>query len=405
MLYREITKCRSCGSDSLDEMLSLGNLCISDFILPGLPEDSAPLTLLQCADCSLVQLQHTVSRDRLYRDYYYRSGLNESMVAALRDVVNDACNHVDLVPGDIVGDIGANDGTLLSNYHQKVLRVGIEPAWNMLPDLRAHCEIAIGQFFPCRVPGGKAKIITSLACFYDLDDPNAFVAGIKDWLHPNGLWVLQMPDLRQMLDNNGFDNICHEHLTYWPIHALLQLLDRHGLRMASISKNNVNGGSTRYIIKHGNAMGMPAKAKWFWQHHMRVFAENIGRLKWETVGLLNRLVGSGKFVLGYGASTKGNTLLQYYGITPDLLPSIADRNPEKWGRQMVGTHISIISEEAMREMKPDYLFVLPWGFIDAFQQRESELLARGTQFIVPLPKLSILPKLSVIAAEHVAQRI
>ena len=132
---------------------------------------------------------------------------------------------------------------------------------------------------------------------------------------------------------------------------------------------------------------------------MRVFAENIGKLKWETVGLLNRLVGSGKFVLGYGASTKGNTLLQYYDITPDLLPAIADRNPEKWGREMVGTHIPIISEEAMRKMKPDYLFVLPWGFIDSFQQRESELLARGTQFIVPLPELS------VVAAERVAQRI
>ena len=395
-LYTEISSCRACGSDHIESVLDLGNLCISDFTSSMQLEDRAPLELISCQECSLIQLRHTVDRDRLYKDYYYRSGLNESMVAALQDIADDTAHRVDLSTPSYIVDIGSNDGTLLSLYPKKHVRYGFEPSRNVIQlepynksDLSGVKVYPI-YFPPTWKPACKAMIITSIAMFYDVDDPNSFVSAIKNWLHPNGIWVLQMPDLRQMLDLNAFDNICHEHLTYWPIHALIRLLDTHGLMITAISRNQVNGGSTRYIITHGQHERIPSHARWFWNHHIIVFRENMEHLRCETITLLRKLKADGKRVYGYGASTKGNTLLQYYGITSELLPFITDRNPDKWGKLTVGSHIPIISEDSMRVCKPDYLFVLPWGFIDTFKQREAEFLERGGQFIVPLPKLDII---------------
>lgn len=394
-LYREITTCRSCGSTKLETVLDLGTLAISDFVLPGEREDQAPLELVVCTSCSLVQLRHTVDRDRLYRSYYYRSGTNEHMVAALRDVVEDACKRVELVKGDAVLDIGSNDSTLLRMYPRHLKRRGFEPS-NIRPT-KEPCITVWGDYFPppwWRAPGWDVsfKIITSIACFYDLDDPNEFVKAIKGWLHPDGVWVVQFQDLHEMLSANGFDNICHEHLTYWGRGAFYNLVAKHGLRVLDVSHNSVNGGSVRYIVGHGNWAPPPVpevRAVEF-RTQLGNFSCDVERLKGQTLDLLLRLKAEGKMVLGYGASTKGNTTLQYYGIGPDLISMIADRNPDKFLRFTVGTHIPIVSEQHMRNMKPDYLFVLPWHFIDGFLEREREFLERRGKFIVPLPQLRII---------------
>ena len=399
MEVRTITACRSCGSTRLDTVLNLGVLAISDFVLPGDPEDRAPLELVVCLDCSLVQLRHTVDRDRLYRNYYYRSGTNESMVAALRDVVDDACRRVPLRSGDVVVDIGCNDGTMLEMFPQGLHRVGFEPS-NLakVAAKRFAWGIVFSDYFPPKIDNyahylpEQAKIITSIACFYDVDDPNAFVAAIKEWLHPDGVWIVQFQDLHKMLSVNGFDNICHEHLTYWGMAAFTALLARHGLQVEACSDNATNGGSVRYVVKHGTRRPPPVDpihAVEF-RYQLADFAHDVDCLRWQTRELLYRLRAEGKSVMGYGASTKGNSTLQYYGIGPDLVSAIADRNPDKWGRVTAGSRIPIISEEEMRERKPDYLLVLPWHFIDGFVEREAEFLAGGGQFIVPLPELKVI---------------
>ncbi len=398
-LYREITACRACGSDRLEEVLDLGNLAISDFPLPGAGEpDRAPLTLVQCQDCTLVQLRHTVDRNRLYRNYYYRSGTNESMVRALREIAEEAMRRVTLGAGDAVLDIGANDCTLLRMFPDTLWRKGYEPAKNLMPEYIADRNLnLVNAYFP--PPSGERsafagdyRIITSIAVFYDVDDPAAFVAAIKDWLHPEGVWVVQFQDLHAMLAVNGFDNICHEHLTYWSIRPLRMLLERHGLRIDGASHNATNGGSIRLIVRHG-PVREPDPPGRYQCHDTAVrlcgFAQEVERLRNDTVTLLRDLQARGKQVLGYAASTKANTLLQYYGIGPDLLPAIADRNPEKWGRQTV-TGIPIISEEEMRARRPDYLVALAWHFLEPFRQREADFEARGGKWVVPLPHLRIV---------------
>lgn len=398
MNVRTIDSCRSCDSGRLDRILDLGVHCISDFVDAGATDcDTAPLVLVRCHDCGLVQLEHTVPRERLYGgDYHYRSGTNEMMVAALADVVKDALSYVETKPGDTVIDIGSNDGTLLQQYGtiSGLWRFGYEPSnveWTRPRDARTSI---IRDFYPSSAitPHDKAKIISSIACFYDLDDPNAFVAAIKRDLHPDGVWVVQMADLGLMLEKNAFDNICHEHLEYYDATTFSRLIRQHGLAIAHIGYNSVNGGSLRAIICHqgrsitvrpGRHFGPPTG-------DVSAFATRIERLKGQTVAYLTRLKQEGRRVVGYGASTKGNTLLQYYGIGPDLLPCIADRSPFKWGKVTVGTNIPIISEDDMRANRPDYLFALPWHFIDAFIEREKDLLAQGTKFIVPLPKMGLV---------------
>ncbi len=387
-LYREITQCRVCGSDQLRPVLSLGDMAISDFPKPGDDLDYAPLELRYCERCELVQLRHSVERDRLYRDYHYLSGLNETMIAALRDVATEAMGRVHLEPGDRVLDIGANDGTLLKQYPDWVIRWGFDPS-----NVTSHAPnvYIFHAYFPCRdlcpPERDKPKIITACAMFYDLDDPGAFLDGVKEWLHPDGVFVLQMPDLWQMLHLNAFDNICHEHVAYYPTRTLWKLAKAHGLRLVQMGTNKVNGGSVRYTFTHG-----PVEDRFgehptrFYERELQDFAHRVERLRVDTRGLLHTLRSEGYRIWAYGASTKGNTLLQYYSLGPNVIEAVADRNPDKWGRTTVND-IPIVSEEEFRRSRPDYALVLPWGFLDAFRAREADYLASGGQFIVPLPDL------------------
>lgn len=397
-LVRTITACRACGDPKLDGVLDLGNLAISDFLEPGQEVERAPLELVRCAGCGLVQLRHTVERDRLYRTYHYRSSVNETMVAALADVADDARSRVQLERGDAVLDIGCNDGTLLRFYPDWVTKIGFDPsdvaqdAWlaqrkphytlhrDYFPTTRQHAPV------PC-------KIVTAVAMFYDLDDPGRFLDEVKRWLHPEGVLVLQFQDLWSMTQANAVDNVCHEHLTYWSLDPLRLLLDRHGLKITDFGIQPVNGGSLRVVVHHRDAPALPMYKlpEWGWDRLLEDFADRVQANKQDTRALLERLKAAGQTVYGLAASTKWNTLSQFYGIGPDLITAIGERSPHKVGKRTV-TGIPIVSEEAVRAARPDYLVACAWQFADAFAEREKDLLAGGTRLIVPLPTLRVVEK-------------
>lgn len=390
-LVKTITACRACGSGSLDVVLDLGVHAVSDFY-DTVPEDElrAPLCLCQCGGCGLVQLTVSVDKDRLYRDYWYRSGLNPAMVAALKDVVDDAVGRVTLETGDAVLDIGANDGTLLLHYPRGLVCWGIEPS-QIGREVRRADILMVDGFYPEKrmMLDSDQKIITSIACFYDLDDPNAFVKAIKEDLHPEGVWVNQMMDMSGMFMGNAVDNICHEHVAYWSLANFNRIVTEHGLRIDAHSRNDVNGGSIRLTMKHGQGdwtrEPLPAE-----NYGIRHFAKRIRGLKNECRDFLEGCRHDGKTVAGLGASTKFNTLLQYYGIGTDLLPWIMDRNPDKWGKITAGSHIPIVSEEEGRARNPDYFLVGPYHFLDNLIEREAAYLKNGGHFVAPLPTFKVI---------------
>lgn len=407
MSYTTIVACRACrdlADLGLESVLDLGNLAISDFLEPGQAVERAPLELVRCVACGLVQLRHTVDRDRLYKNYWYKSGVNETMIAALRDVVADAMSRVTLAPGDAVLDIGCNDGTLLRQYPTPLRRIGFDPsdvardAWLAAdhtwdPGVGRLDYDLIRDYFPTtrQHTPMPCKIVTAIACFYDVDDPGRFLEEVKRWLHPEGVLVLQFQDLFSMLRADAIDNVCHEHLTYWSVDSLRRLLDRHGLTIVDYGQQPVNGGSLRVVIQHQGAKALPMYGlpEHGWGRALTAFARRAQTNKSQTVGLLQALRDEGKSVYGLAASTKWNTLSQFYGIGPDLITAIGERSPAKWGKHTV-TGIPIVSEQAMRDARPDYLFCCAWGFADAFAEREKDLLAAGTKLIVPLPELRVV---------------
>jgi len=270
---RTIETCRVCGSTELAPILSLGSIFVSDFVtdrtVPS-PEERYPLELVLCdpekGGCCLLQLKHSVDPSKMYNFYYYHSGTNAMMCEALADIARQAARRVSLKRGDFVLDIGCNDGTLLRAYKPKGLKlVGFDPAKNLVPEARVGTHRIVNDYFNYEAfekafPNKKAKVITSIAMFYDLDEPNRFVADAARCLDPEGLWIIQMSYLPLMLEQNAFDNICHEHLEYYSVHSLRNLLKRHGLKIVDVELNDVNGGSFRVYIRHQDAEESPQGA-------------------------------------------------------------------------------------------------------------------------------------------------
>jgi hypothetical protein len=376
-----------------------------------------PLTLLLCDEkqggCGLLQLQHTVPNEVMYRNYWYVSGTNKTMTDELHGIVKAAKRFVELAAGDHVLDIGANDGTLLRGYAtDPVIKVGFEPARNLIPVTKLSADTVINDFFNYdawhkQFSGKKAKIVTAIAMFYDLEDPNAFVRDVAKILHEDGIFVIQMSYLPLMLSQNAFDNICHEHLEYYSLRSLEHLLKRNKLAVCDVELNDVNGGSFRIYIKHeggGKHLHIPngAKERIAALHAEEkklelserkaydAFAKRVEELKTKTVQFVKDAKKRGEKVYVYGASTKGNTLLQYYGLDREHVPFAAERNPQKWGKKTVGSRVPIISEEQARADKPHYFLVLPWHFLPEFKEREKEFFARGGKFIVPLPEFKVI---------------
>lgn len=419
-MYKEITCCRVCGSRNLTDVLSLGNLAVSDFVDNPTTETGikAPLELVLCdpaqGGCGLLQLRHTVSSEAMYRNYWYRSGINRTMTEELADIASNAVRAASLHAGDYVIDIGANDGTLLRSYDIKGLNtIGFEPAKNLYEYGEKGTTKIIVDFFnhagwSKAFGNAKAKAITAIGMFYDLDDPNSFVADVCKCLDDKGVFIIQMMYMPFALERNAFDGICHEHLEYYTMHSLENLLARHGLEVFDVQmREEINEGSLRfYIRKTGDAVndsqvqaGMERVANLRRAEELlgldelityAALAKRIQAARQTTLDFLKREKARGKKIHGYAASTKGNTTLQYYGITTDLVDAIADRNPEKWGKYTVASGIPIVSEEESRNQKPDYYFVLAWHFLPEFIFRENNFFKRGGKFVVSMPEFKVI---------------
>jgi NDP-4-keto-2,6-dideoxyhexose 3-C-methyltransferase len=411
--------CRVCEGQ-FEPVLSLGEQYVSNFLSPEQPDSfKAPLELVLCARCGLLQLRHTVPGEAMYQNYWYRSGTNQTMRTALADIGNSAEQLLELQPGDAVLDIGCNDGTLLSSYKTAgIYRIGFDPAENLAVFSRKVADRVINGFFASEefqqdpdLKTRRPKIVTSIAMFYDLEDPNKFVSDIKKVMDPDGLWIVQMSYLPLMLKQNDFGNICHEHLEYYSLQSLEYLLKLHDFAVSDVQLNDVNGGSFRVFIRNRGAnetvlgdaayrtqatervntlrvqeakMGL-SEAKTY-----REFGAWVERIKADVLRFISEQVHQGKTVAIYGASTKGNVMLQYFGLDHGLITAASERNPDKWGKVTVGTRIPIVSEEDARNSKPDYFLVLPWHFVDEFRDREKNYLLGGGRFIVPLPHFTLI---------------
>ena len=407
-----ITECRSCGSTNLTNILSLGLQYPSNFIeLNSISDkrEQIPLELIFCEkkDCGLLQLKHTASRESLYKEYWFRSGLNEKMVEALNDITKSVEKRISLSENDIVLDIGCNDGTLLRSYQSKVRLVGFEPASNLVDEAKEGTDLIINNFFNSHefmqhFPNERIKVITSIAMFYDLEDPNSFVSDIVNCLDQDGIWIIQMAYLIPMLELNAFDNIVHEHLEYWSLKSVKRLLEEYGLEIFDVELNDVYGGSFRIFVKtkkngkiniqnsvdeflkKEDEFGLEKKETYL------DFANRVNSLKNKLNDFIKEEISNGKSIYAYGASTKGNTLLQFYNLNNKLISKAADRDSKKFGKMTIGSNIPIISEEQARDEKPDYFLVLPWHLVDFFKERENVFLKNGGKFIVPLPDFKII---------------
>jgi len=411
--------CRICEG-ALEPVFSLGEQYVSDFLGPEQPDGhKAPLELALCRGCKLLQLQHTVSGETMYKNYWYRSGTNQTMRSALADIAHTAEQLVTLRAGEAVLDIGCNDGTLLASYRTPgIYRIGFDPAENLAVLSRKVADRVANGFFGSEefdrdpeLNGRRPKIVTSIAMFYDLEDPNKFVADVKKIMDPDGLWVVQMSYLPLMLKQHDFGNICHEHLEYYCLESLEYLLKLHDFAVSDVELNDVNGGSFRVFIRNRGAdeilfgdagyrrlaaervialRAQEAKMGLGETQTYREFAAWAARIKEDVSRFISEQVHRGKKVAIYGASTKGNAMLQYFGLDHTLITAAAERNPDKWGKVTVGTRIPIVSEEAARNSRPDFFLVLPWHFIEEFQEREREYLLGGGRFIVPLPHFTLI---------------
>ncbi len=409
----EITHCRICGNQQLTPLLSLGEQCLTG-VFPQNPEAQitrGPLELVKCDGdpcCGLVQLRHSYNAAEMYgSNYGYRSGLNQSMIDHLHAKVAKLSALAPAGDGDLVLDIGSNDGTLLSFYSEGLTCVGMDPTAAKFREFyRPHIEV-IADFFSAETFKAcfgvrKAKIITSIAMFYDLDEPIRFVQQVAEILDDNGIWHFEQSYLPTMLAQNAYDTICHEHVEYYALRQIKWMTDRCGLRIIDVEVNDVNGGSFAVTVAkkssrfRENADAVNALLKKEDDAALQTvppyeaFGERDVHHREKLVSTLDALRRSGAKVLGYGASTKGNVILQYCSLTSAQLPAIAEVNPEKFGRFTPGTGIPIISEAQAQAMRPDYFLVMPWHFRSNLIKREATFLQRGGKLIFPLPEIEIV---------------
>jgi len=415
--FHEAKACRICGNTNLVRVIDLGEQYLTG-VFPSLRSPAVgrgPVELVKCIGevpdrcCGLVQMRYGFAADLMYgANYGYRSGLNRSMVEHLRRKAEALQARVALGPDDLVLDIGSNDGTSLACYPAGGPKlVGIDPsARKFAKYYRDDVELIVDFFsaatFRMFLGSRKAKLVSSIAMFYDLEQPQAFVDDVASILAGDGLWHLEQSYLPSMLRTNSYDTVCHEHIEYYTLRQLDWMVRRAGLRIIDVELNGINGGSFAVTVgkQHGpaptnvpavervlaeeRALGLDTLAPFeaFWQ---RVLASREALL-----AFFAQAKRENKTIIGYGASTKGNVLLQFCGITPDMMPCIAEVNEDKFGCFTPGTLIPIVPEPQARAMNPDYFLVLPWHFRDAIIARETEFRSRGGKLVFPLPNLEIV---------------
>ena len=416
LTYRKT--CRVCGSTALKPVISLGEQHLQgSFYKEG--KETPPLRKIDCSlvrcdptedeqACGLLQMRQSVPPSVLYSAYWYRSGTNNTMRAHLAALAKTAAEMVDVEKATVL-DIGCNDGTLLRAYPREFRKYGVDPS-DVVREIKDKDIKAINDLFPSpeldRVLGKrKLDVVTSIAMFYDLEDPVAFAREIERYLAPEGIWIVEMSYMPKMLEMNSYDTICHEHLEYYSLAVLEKIMDRANLKVVRVEENDINGGSIRcYVAKKDSLKylepGWRTEIAAMRQMEFDLeldtdkpyqnFQDRINVHRDKLLSLLKKLKTDGKRIHIYGASTKGNTILQWCGIDHRLVEYAAERNPDKFGARTLGTDIPIISEEESRKMKPDYYLVLPWHFADEFLKREQKMLDAGVGMIFPLPEIKIV---------------
>jgi len=402
------------------ELFSLGDLYVSDFICENENPRAGkmPLTLAIESETGAVRLTKTTDCELMYGKYWYRSGINQTMTEELKGIVQSCLKSIKVEKGDVWLDIACNDGTLLNAVPNDIIKVGIDPVdESYTKESRKIANLIIQDYFSkntyqeSEFGNIKPKVITAIAMFYDLDEPVNFLKDVYDIMDDEGLFVLQMSYTPLMINQLAFDNICHEHVYYYTLKSIKNVLEKANFNIVDCQLNDVNGGSFRIYVRKDVAtiskfrnspyrdvanyrvesiLAYEEKNKMDTEAPYLVFWNKINQLKDETVKFIERVKSDGKTVWGYGASTKGNTLLQWFGLDNTLIDGIAERSPYKFGLKTVGTNIPIFSEEQMRNNRPDYLLVLPWHFINEFKNRERDYLKSGGAFIVPCPKFEII---------------
>jgi hypothetical protein len=413
VLYKEIEYCRICGNHQLDLILDLGMLSLTGVFPKSKIEEvpTGPLNLIKCNEnysnnsCGLVQLRESYNPELMYgQNYGYRSGLNSSMVQHLHNKVKRIIDCVPLNPEDIIVDIGSNDSTLLQAYPKKTLNlVGFDPTGEKFKKFYPDHITLIADFFTSKsfksiFGNKKAKIITSIAMFYDLEEPLEFVREVYDILSVDGIWILEQSYLPLMLEVNAFDTICHEHLEYYRLKQIYWMMNKVGFKIIDVEFNQTNGGSFSVTVaKLDSPLAEAASLEKLLAEEEKKglntskpydeFRKKVFEFKIQIRKLLNKIHNEKEVVLGYGASTKGNVILQFAEITSKDIPYIGEVNADKFGCYTPGSLIPIISEDEAKKMNPDYFFVFPWHFKEFILKKEKTTLNNNTALLFPLPTI------------------
>jgi hypothetical protein len=411
-IHNAITHCRICDSSDLTDLFTFGDQFLATAFVRSNAEHplagiKVPLSVTLCRSCGLVQLKESVRRDLLFHDYFYRSNTNPMMRRALEEVAEDLSSHAALKNGDFVLDVGCNDGTMLGFFDPRTVRIGIEPARNIDWSGVDRSIHIVNDFFSKEVAlkasGGQLyRGISSVAMLYSVEDVNAFAAQIRELLTPDGVWCIQVSYLQSMLDTLSFYDICHEHLYYFTLGTLSRVLERHSLEIFDASTNDVNGGSLRLFATHRNGAQKTNRLRNLTDTEVKrnldnpeTYAKFFGRVTAARKTICDYIRNEnalGRMVVGLGASTKGNVLLQFFGLDRNWLPYISERNPDKVSLRTLGTDIELISEESARALSPSCMLVLIWFFKDEILKRERSYLEQGGKLLFPMPYPHLVTK-------------
>lgn len=401
----KISKCRSCKNLKIKKTFSLGKQAFTG-IFPKYKNETIPsgeLSLVYCNNCNLLQLENSFDKKKLYGDNYgYMSSLNSSMTSHLLRKSN-LLKKYNLITDDTIIDIGSNDGTFLSFFEKKFTLIGIDPTIKKFKKNYRKDIIKVSNFFSENALTSymkkKAKLITSIAMFYDLEDPIKFAEDVYELLDKDGIWHLELSYMPLMIKNLSYDTICHEHLEYYSLNSIKYIFDKVGFSIIDIQLNDVNGGSFALTLSKKKSPNNKI-VEWLLNQEskdninnittFKKFFLEINKQKKNLKDLLKNLIDMKKKIYGYGASTKGNVILQFSNIDSKLLPLIGEVNPFKFNRYTPGTKIKIVSESVIKKSKPDYLLVLPWHFKDFIIKKEKKYLDSGGKLIFPLPQIEII---------------
>ena len=403
----QIKNCRNCLSNKINKVFSLGNIYFTGkFLRNNTNPRKGPIRVVMCKSCELVQLGNNFDIKYLYGpDYGYQTGINATMTEHVKKVARVLSKKTKIKRNEMALDIASNDGTLLNFYSKNITTFGMDPLVKKFESNYKKIDYKISDFFSAikikKITRKKFKIITALSVFYDLLNPNKFLNDVNEILDDSGIFLLEFADLASIIKFNMFDTFCHEHLEYYSLKVISKMCKKNDLRIFDIKANSINGGSIQLFIckktanyKNNNtpinrAFSFERKLKLHKKETYIKFFKKIKKIKKQTFNFIQKAKNKNKTIHCYGASTKGNVLLQYFKLNNKMISHVAERNPKKYNLYTPGSRIQIISESQSRKMLPDYYLVLPWHFKKEILIREKKTIKNGSKFIFPLPKFTV----------------